>query len=410
MLSPTAQRPSHRTLTTNIVALLTIVILLTLYNLRDARVAPNARDASLIQSSSDGKDAAKIPTDHAIESTSSLSPTLVNEQDTVKIATDNDSPSATAATSAVDVDRFSAPAPPNEPRRAFVTFLEADTGTNHGDEAQGMNPDNEDKYFVATRVLGYQLMHQSETRSNTSIPYVVVVSNEVSQSKRERLAKDGAEVVVVDSISDPDWLSTIKQYQGVMTKLRVFQQTEYEKMLYIDADMLITRRMDAIFEDEGTKIRRPEMDRDTRKEGAPLPSSYMLAGQAQQRNRVHNYPPDSDQDWMCSGFMVFKPAQDIFDYYVSIMQRENSFDPQFPDQNLLNYAHRWDGPMPWKNVYYKWTSTYPTIKEYAMGAASLHEKYWLDGNRVEAEGQNILGEMWLKVKREMEVFYRNNNG
>ena len=238
----------------------------------------------------------------------------------------------------------------------------------------------------------------------------MAVSDKVSHWKRVRLEKDGARVVVVDNISDPQWLNTLERYQGVMTKLRVFQQTEYEKMLYMDADMFITRRMDDIFEDEGTRIQKPRKANDTVLETAPLPSSFLLAGQAQQVNRVHPYPPDPSLDWMCSGFMVFKPSQEIFEYYASIARRENSFDPLFPDQNLLNYAHRWDGPMPWTKVYYKWTSTYPTIKEYAMGAAALHEKYWADGNRAEAEGQNLIGDMWLKVKSDMEAFYRDNNG
>ena len=252
-------------------------------------------------------------------------------------------------------------------------------------------------------------MHQPEIRTNTSIPFVVIVSNEVSQSKRTRLEKDGAKVVVVDTISDPEWLDTRRQYQGVMTKLRIFQQTQYEKILYMDADMLLTRRMDGIFEDEGTMIQQSNKSLDAQYETAPLPSSFLLAGQAQQRTRVHLYPPDPTLDWMCSGFMVFQPSQEMFEYYTSIMQRNNSFDPEFPDQNLLNYAHRWDGPMPWTKVYYKWTSTYPTIKEYNMGAAALHEKYWMDEYRVEDWGQNILGEMWLKVKSDMETYYRDND-
>lgn len=395
MLSPASQLTSHRILTTSAILAVTFIILLTLYNPRDATAASNG---SLVQLSGDK------PTSDATISTPG------NEQETGKITADNASPSATAETSAVDVPMSSAPAVPNEPRRAFVAFLEAHTGTNRGDEAQGMTTEDEDDYFVATRVLGYQLMHQPETRSNTSIPFIVVASSEVSQSKRARLEKDGAKVVVVDSISDPEWLDTKRQYQGVMTKLRVFQQTEYEKMLYMDADMFIARRLDAIFEDEGTRIQRPKKDVDNKNEAAPLPSSFMLAGQAQQTDRVHKYPPDPSLEWMCSGFMVFKPSQEIFEYYTSIMERENSFDPNFPDQNLLNYAHRWDGPMPWTNVYYKWTSTYPSIKEYAMGAAALHEKYWMDVNRVEAEGQNIIGDMWLKVRSDMEAFYRENNG
>lgn len=145
MMSPTSQRPSHRTLATSIAALVTIIILLSLYNLGDARVASNGLP---IQTSNDGKHAAKIPTDGATKPTSSLSSTHGNKQDAVTISTDNDTSSATATTSAVDVARVSASTPSNAPRRAFITFLEADTGTNHGDEAQAMDPDNEDKYFV----------------------------------------------------------------------------------------------------------------------------------------------------------------------------------------------------------------------------------------------------------------------
>lgn len=402
MLPPT----SHRVVTAGTIIAAAVLILLTLYNIRDSKVAS---PGLLSQTSDHREDSVETSTYDPTQSTSSLFHKHGNEQDKVKITANKPSPSGKAVTPAVEAIKSPATVAANEPKYAFVTFLEADTGTNRGDKGHGMNPDDEDIYFVATRVLGYQLMHQPETRTNTSIPYVVVASKEVSQSKRARLEKDGAKVVVVDSIDDPEWLNTKRQYQGVMTKLRVFQQTEYEKVLYMDTDMLLTRRMDAIFEDEGAKIQHPKNDKDDKKETAPLPSSFVLAGQAQQTDRIHRYPPDFSLEWMCSGFMVFKPSQEIFQYYTSIMERKDSFDPMFPDQNLLNYAHRWDGPMPWTNVYYKWTSTYPTIKEYAMGAAALHEKYWMEGNRSEEEGQDVLGRMWLDVKRDMEEFYRNNN-
>ena len=74
--------------------------------------------------------------------------TLGNEQDTGKIPTDNISPSTKAATSAAHIAIPSTTIAQNEPRRAFVTFLEADTGTNRGDQVEGTNPDNEDTYFV----------------------------------------------------------------------------------------------------------------------------------------------------------------------------------------------------------------------------------------------------------------------
>ena len=256
----------------------------------------------------------------------------------------------------------------------------------------------------ATRVLGYQLMHDPRSRSPNSTPFVVICS-EVSERKRKRLEKDGATVVEVEKISNPYWVKTRQQYEGVMTKLRVFEQEQYEKILYIDADMLIVRPLDDIFSDPGTLITGSLGNRSSVPDEHSLPASYMLAAQAQQRSRNHPYPPTAKADWFCAGFFVFSPSKMIFEHYMSIMNSKNRFDPLYPDQNLLNYAHRWDGPMPWTKFNYTWTTTYPTIKEYNLGAASLHEKYWLEQYRAKEYGQNILGEMWLKTKADMTDFY-----
>ena len=145
MLSPTSQRSSHRTLTTGTIFAVTIIILLTLYNLRDVK---GASIGSIVQLASDRKDTAGTASQEATKSRPPLSHTPGSDQEKVKIGADNAFSFAITASSAVDVAISSTPATPNEPRRAFVTFLEADTGTNHGDEAQGSNPDDEDIYFV----------------------------------------------------------------------------------------------------------------------------------------------------------------------------------------------------------------------------------------------------------------------
>lgn len=197
MLSPTSQGSSYRTFTTSAVLAVTIIVLLSLYNLRDARVVGSS-GSSLVQTSGVGKDTARITTnngtkvahslattpgskqetaslleDHAGKTTSSLTHTLGNEQDAAKLPIDhaskpptsmshtseneqskeevpvtNVSSSAIAATSAIDIATPSTSAATEEPRRAFVTFLEADTGENHGDHEKGTKSDNEDVYFV----------------------------------------------------------------------------------------------------------------------------------------------------------------------------------------------------------------------------------------------------------------------
>ena len=139
MLSSTHQR----IFTTGTIAVVTIIILLTLYNLRDTRTASND---SLTPLSGDKTDTAMVQTPGVTNIPMSHTPG--DEQDTIKSHVSEASPSAIATNSAVDAAIPSATVAQNGPRRAFVTFLEADTGTNHDDQADGTNSDNEDSYFV----------------------------------------------------------------------------------------------------------------------------------------------------------------------------------------------------------------------------------------------------------------------
>lgn len=52
------------------------------------------------------------------------------------------------------------------------------------------------------------------------------------------------------------------------------------------------------------------------------------------------------------------------------------FPPNMPEQNLLNYAHREDGNMPWEPLSVEWNIHYPTDEDLEGGVASLHEKWW----------------------------------
>ena len=196
----------------------------------------------------------------------------------------------------------------------------------------------------------------------------------------------------------------------------MFEMTQYNKLLGLDADMLITRRLDRVFDDPGTQMRQVAQmgDRELPRlePGEPVPPAgleYMMAGQPQQSGHNKPYPPDPDNNWLCLGFFLFKPSQAMFDYYMALKGVEGRFDPRFPDQNMLTYAHREDGPMPWIRVDYRWTSTFPTFSDYLMGAASLHEKYWKPytglGDEERAIGNDKLHAMWWKVRWSMDAFY-----
>ena len=58
-------------------------------------------------------------------------------------------------------------------RYAFSAFLAA--------PAEESDDDNEDHYFVGTRMMIYQLLHDPQTRTNNSYPFLVMVTVDVSR-------------------------------------------------------------------------------------------------------------------------------------------------------------------------------------------------------------------------------------
>ena len=294
---------------------------------------------------------------------------------------------------------------------AFVAFL-ADNWQH-----KEFDDDNEDIYFYSTRVMGYQLMHNPETRTNTSIPFVVLTTKSVSERKRARLRQDGAIVLVVDDVPLPDWFSIGNPYWlDVMTKLRVFQQTQYEKILLLDADVLPVRRLDGVFQDPATEVVEPLHDRKREGDQIPLPATYMFAGMTNGGGREHDSATEekyyasmakyNELEQVNAGFLLAAPSQEIYNYYISVLAEEGRFDPAQPEQNLLIEAHRIDGPMPWKSIRYDWIINSPNFQDYEHGVHAVHEKLWKGEHRIEEFGLKDLAALWDKARGETEGYYR----
>ncbi|KAI9843992.1 MAG: hypothetical protein M1838_002385 [Thelocarpon superellum] len=279
----------------------------------------------------------------------------------------------------------------NGPRRAFATLL---TGQGDNDD------DNDDPYFVGTRVVAYQLLHAAETRSLSDISFLVLVTAKVSASKCDRLARDGATIVPVESVDAPEWARPGNdRWSQAYTKLRLFELVEFEKIVYLDSDMLLTRPLDGIMDDVTTNPTRTlTMANQTKPEEADLPSSYLFAGSPETYSTDHSYPPD-DRGYLNGGFFVVGPSLALFDYYISLLSNPGTFDASFAEQNLLNYAHRREGNMPWTRLSPEWNINFATMKDLERGVASLHDKFWTP---LDAE----LGNLWFKIRWEMEGFYQ----
>ncbi|KAK6333856.1 hypothetical protein TWF730_004038 [Orbilia blumenaviensis] len=286
-------------------------------------------------------------------------------------------------------------------RVAFATFLAENT------DPTSVGRDNNDMYFVGARMLAYQLLHDPETRTNRSIPFIVLVTSAVSESKRRTLESDGATVIFAEDVPLPFWVKTgVTRWKDQFTKLRLFELVEYERIAFIDADTLITRNLDSIFDDPAVttpcetlaESRRGEL----RSDEAAVPKKFVFAARpdnALNGERDHPFPP-VEGDIFSAGFWVAAPSFELFDYYYSVMNRWKRFNPHTMEQSMFNYAHRLTGAMPWGRLDYQWSATWPNHADLRGGVATLHEKFW-------AAGEKDMQKMWHSMRAKMERYWSN---
>lgn len=280
---------------------------------------------------------------------------------------------------------------------AIATFL-----TGGSSPADAENED--DYYYVATRTLGYQILHDPATRCNTSIPFLVLVTSSVPVFKREQLMKDGAVVVEVEDVPLPWWVKTgVTRWKDQFAKLRIFEMLDYERVLFIDADTLLTRSICPIFDEKDISIPMTTLaDRKNQMKGdeAALPAQYLFAARSDNAftgEREHPFPPPPTTVFT-AGFWLAAPSKEMFQYLMSVTNHYRRFDPHTMEQSLLNYAFRREGPMPWFELDYMWSATWPSMRDLEGGVASLHEKFGLTG-------PDELRSLWQETAAKMLAFY-----
>lgn len=225
---------------------------------------------------------------------------------------------------------------------------------------------------------------------------MVLVTEEVKQSKRDRLAADGATIVPVSRISFPWIQASRNRWRDVLSKLHLFDMTQYRRILFMDSDMLIVKPLDSIFSDPAAQVQQnKKMANKTAADEGTQPSEYVFAGVSGQGGYNHPYPPRAGNA-ANAGFILIRPSRDLFDHYMTVASIEGRFDSKYPEQNLWIYVHRRDGNMPWQQLNTTWNVNWATMNDYKNGVASLHTKWWSPGP------ENDMRDLALKMKWKME--------
>jgi len=260
----------------------------------------------------------------------------------------------------------------------------------------------DDAYLLSTRVLSYQLLHSKSTSTSYSIPFLVLVIPGVPEWKKRILANEGAIIIEVEKL-DMNWMTPLSErWRDMMVKLRLFQLTEYDRILFLDADTFLLKPLDGVFSDIAAMPRKTKSMAQVMPDEAPLPESYLFATLPEVTNKIHSYPPMTLPHFN-AGFFLLSPSPELFNYYTSLLGLEGRFDSTYPEQNLLNYAHREAGNMPWSKLHHHWNINLPNMNDVKSGVSSVHSKLWTNGNILEPT-EPLLRERWILVREEMELY------
>jgi alpha-N-acetylglucosamine transferase len=278
-------------------------------------------------------------------------------------------------------------------RFAIATFL-----TGQGDDLA---------YLNSTRILTYQLLHNPQTRVNTTqITWLVACSSSVSHAHKQLLKNEGATVVEIHDVQISWWIKTsVRRWKEQFTKLRLFEMTEYSRILFMDADTLILQPLEGIFAEPElaelqTSFAHGWPNDEVKEDEAELPAKWLFTARSDNGyggQRGHTIPPLNSAEFS-AGFWVVAPNRQVFAHLLSVMSHYKRFDSFTMEQSLLNYVYRRNGPMPWRELNWKWSATWPSWLDKERGVATLHDKLWNNG-------PDELQSLWHEQEKEMRKFW-----
>jgi glycogenin glucosyltransferase len=170
---------------------------------------------------------------------------------------------------------------------------------------------NGDGYAPGVEALGRSL-----TASGTHEPMVLMATADVTQPTRDKLAAQGWQIHDIAPIENPTAREDLlfPRFAGTFVKLRAWELTEFDRVVLLDADTIVLRNVDELFD-------RPDF--------AAAPDFLM-------------------PDRFNSGVMVLAPSLDTFARMMAALASAPSYDGGdqgflnsfYPDWYAMPVAHR----------------------------------------------------------------------
>ena len=151
-------------------------------------------------------------------------------------------------------------------------------------------------------VPGVEALGRSLVASGSREVKIVMVTSDVREPARERLARQGWIIRPIEALARPSQgdSALLPRFENVYSKLRAWELTDVEKVVFLDADTVVVQNVDDLFD-------RPEIT------AAP---DFLMP------------------DRFNSGVMVLEPSAATFERMVSALEHAESYDGG--DQGFLN--------------------------------------------------------------------------
>lgn len=154
-------------------------------------------------------------------------------------------------------------------------------------------------YLDGCLVLSENLKH-----INSKYSLLCLINEEINEETRNILDKFGIEYKVLNKVKyDVDYNGFVQPYfKNTFDKLSIFNLTEYEKIVYLDVDLLILENIDELFDYNGLSM-------------------------------AKDYPYS---ELFNSGVMVIEPRKYDYDGLIKVMKEKMENKEHVSDQNIIN--------------------------------------------------------------------------
>ncbi|KAA8564192.1 hypothetical protein EYC84_011139 [Monilinia fructicola] len=252
---------------------------------------------------------------------------------------------------------------------------------------------------MAVQSLIYRVLWRPSSKTQ-SYPFIAFVASHVTQEQRQLLAGAGAIVRELDPI---DWNPSPKdlvsgqdvpilgRWRDTFSKLHMWSQTDFDRILFLDADAFPLENIDAMFDlavPKSCNALQQDAD-DFFPDGSPSchGEAFIFAG----------VPQNSDAALEINvGAMVFTPSQLLYRRFLQNYRKYAMYNTKMADQAFFAWQFKTDGAFPATPLERRWGGFFP--REDDRGKLKVvHEKLWAS--------KGWLLEEWMDGWTEMLEWY-----